>query len=113
ARLEDRRLRAHQAEDDAFVFRHEPQRREIPGSCGIVLEEERVDAYLVEQSLGDRLVAARGHPVTAQVAATEVHADGHRRGPLRDRAIDGVDVSADEHIRILAAGANALAYLVV
>src|ERR1041384_2616074 len=46
--LEEIRRGRHEAEDDGFLLRHEPQRREIAGARGVVFEEEETDVERVE-----------------------------------------------------------------
>ena len=64
---------------------HEAQRREVAGALVVVLEEVGVDVELVEQHLGDRLVAALGEPRAAEVAAAQVDGDGQVVGPPGER----------------------------
>src|SRR2546426_1638574 len=61
-RLQDRRLGRDQAQYHLLVPRHEAQRLEAAGALGVVLEEEGVGFERAESTLGDALVAARGHP---------------------------------------------------
>ena len=60
--LELAALRRHEAEHDDLPLRHEAQRLEAAGALVVVLEEEAVDVELVEERLGDEVVAALGHP---------------------------------------------------
>src|SRR6266851_4890213 len=55
---------------------HETQRLEAAGAPGVVLEKEAVHLRLAEHRLGDRVVAARGHPHAGVVTAAGVHRDG-------------------------------------
>ena len=72
-------------EHDRLALRHEAQRREVARALVVVLQEEAVDRELVEQDLGDRLVAALRHPGALVVAAAEMDADRHVVRAVRDR----------------------------
>ena len=77
--------------------RHEAQRLEPAGAIGVVFHEIRIGVDLVEQHLGHRLVAARSDPGGAEIAAAEMHRDGHALRLAGDRPVEhaGVDVAAD------------------
>ena len=83
-RLELGPLAGDEPEHDRLVGGHEAQRGEVAGALVVVLEEVGVDVELVEQHLGDRLVAALGEPRAAVVAAAQVDADGEVVGPAGD-----------------------------
>ena len=86
-----------------LALRHEAQRREVARARVVVLEEVAVDGELVEQHLGHRLVAAFGDPGALEVAAAQVHADGHAGRPLGDRGVDEPRVAARQLVGIVAA----------
>jgi hypothetical protein len=85
---------AHDAEHHGLARGHEAERGEVARAAVVVLEEEAVDPELVEQDLGDRLVAALGDPGALVVAAAEVDADCHVGGPALDRLVDQAAVEA-------------------
>ena len=72
--------------------RHEPERLEAAGALVVPLHEEAVDLELVEERLGDVLVAALGHPRGAEVAAAHVRRHGHALGPAGERLVHVADV---------------------
>ena len=74
-------LAGDQAEHDLLAVGHEAQRGEVPGAFVVVLEEVAIDGELVEQHLGDGLVAALGEPRAAVVAPAQVHAHRQVLGP--------------------------------
>ena len=91
--LDHRGLRAHQPQHHGLALGHVPQRREIAGARGVEFEKEGVDLGLVEQPLGDRLVAAFRHPGALEIAAAHMHTDRHARRPLADRIVEQPDVA--------------------
>ena len=66
-------------------LRHEAQRLEAAGALVVVLDEVAVDVELAEERLGDEVVAARGGPGGAEVAAAHVRRDRHAVRPARER----------------------------
>src|SRR5439155_289758 len=64
------------------------------GTAALVvpLHEEAVDVELVEERLGDEVVAALGHPRRAEVAAAHVRGDRHALGAAAERLVDVADV---------------------
>ena len=65
-------LRRDQSRARGLVRRHEPQRREAARALVVVLEEVGVDLQLVEQHLGDGVVAAGREVHAAEVAPAEM-----------------------------------------
>ncbi len=59
-----------------------------PARVAVVFEEIAVDLDLVEQQVGDRLVAAFRHPGAGEVAAAEMHADRHVGRSVPDRVVE-------------------------
>src|SRR3954465_6198458 len=100
--LEVAALGRHQAEDDLLARGHEAQRLEAPRAGVVVLEEEAVDGEVVEQRLGDVVVAALGHPRGLEVAAAQVHGDRHALGAAVERLVDVADVVLVEGLRVAA-----------
>ncbi len=94
-------------------LRHESKRREISRARRVVLEEKSVDPGVVEKPIGDRLVAPRRHPTPAQIAAAQMHPDGHVRRPLFDDPVHDIYVGSHQRVRIVAVGADLRAYLIV
>src|SRR6267378_7194158 len=74
--FQHRCLGGNQSQDHLLSFRHETQRLKAAGAPGVVLEKKAVHPRLAEHRLGDRVVAARGHPHAGVVAAAGVHRDG-------------------------------------
>src|SRR5579885_2851089 len=109
-RLQHRRLGADEPEHHGLVRRHEAQRGEIAGTLGVVLEKKRLDAHFIEEPRGDRLIASRGEPSRAQIAAAQMHPDRHPRRPRRERVIDRVDIGGHQRFGILAYPARPLAH---
>ena len=76
-------LRADQTEHDNFSLRDESQRLESSGALVVVFEQEAIAIELVEDLVGDGVIAALGVPVAAIVAATQM--DGQRHAGSRRR----------------------------
>lgn len=89
-------LAAQYAEDNDLVLGQVPQRGEIAGPRIVVLEEVDIDIQLLEQRLGDWLVATLCEPLRAVVSTAQVDADGHVLGPLRDGSVDQLGVVVGE-----------------
>jgi hypothetical protein len=85
-----------------LVLRHVTQRREIASALGVVLKEENVDVELVEQTLGDDVVAAFGVELPGAIATTQMHADGGRRHALQ-HFVGHLDVAIDQVGPVIAA----------
>ena len=84
-------------------FGREAQRRKVAGALVVIFKEEAVDLHLVEEDLGDRLIAALGDPRALEVAATQMHRNHHVFRPLADRVVDELAVEMDERVGIVAA----------
>ena len=84
---------------DLVALRQEPQRLEAAGAVGVVFQEIAVEVHAAEQPLGDRLVAARGHPGGFEVAAADMRGDGHVGGLRRQRGVDHVLVDLRQVVR--------------
>ena len=102
-RLELGPLAGDEAEHHGLVGGHEAQRGEVAGALVVVLEEVGVDVELVEQHLGDWLVAALGEPRAAVVAAAQVDGDDEVVGAAGDDGVDQLGVGVGELVGILAA----------
>ncbi len=81
-----RGFRGDQPQDDDLIFGDFPERLERARADIIVLEQQTLDADVVEDALGDGLVSSNGQPPAALVAPSEVKPKGH----LRKIADDGV-----------------------
>ena len=77
-------FRGDDAEHHGLALGQQTQRLEPAGALAIVFHEIGVDADLVEQHVGDRLVAARGDEGRAEIAAAQMHGDGHVIGRVGD-----------------------------
>lgn len=95
-------LAGHDAEDDDLVRREVAQRGEVAGARVVVLEEVDVDVELLEQDLGDGLVAALREPPRPVVAAADVDADGHVGGPAGYGGVDERGVPAGQGVGVAA-----------
>lgn len=104
-------LRAHDAEDDDLVFGQVTQGLEVTAARIVVLEEVGVNVQLLEEDLRDGLVAARGEPFAAVVAAAEVDADLHVCGALGDGLVDELGIFAGEGGEVLVAVFGLLAHV--
>ena len=62
-------------------FGQEAERLEAARALVVPFDEEAVDLELVEERLGDEVVAARGGPRGAEVAVADVRRDRHPLGP--------------------------------
>lgn len=93
-------LARHDAEDDDFPRGQVAQRREVAGPRVVVLEEVGVHVEVLEEHLGDGLVAALGEPLRPVVAAAQVDADRHVGGALRDGGVDERGVLARELVGV-------------
>ncbi len=80
-------LRGDQPEHDGLVLGHEAQRLEGAGARRVVLGEDPVDREVVEQLLGDRVVAALDRPHAAVVPAAQVHRERGVRERLDQRVV--------------------------
>src|SRR5581483_9301634 len=79
------------------------------GAGGGVHHHEEVDFELVEQTLGDVLIAALAEPFALIVAATQMNPDHELRWAPAQRPIDQLDIASHPDIRIEAARGEALA----
>src|SRR5262245_11303524 len=111
--FQHRRLRADQTQHHGLALRQVAQRRELAGARGIELQKDHVDVGLVEQPLGDRLVAAFRHPGALEVAAAHVHADRHPGRPAGDRVVQQPDIARGKRVGVLAALLDAGADMLV
>src|SRR6266498_2015186 len=96
-------LGGDQAEHDQLALGDEAQRLEPAGAGVVVFEEEPVDPQLVEQRLGDEVVAALRRPGGPEVAAAHVGGDGHALRPARQRGVDLADVAQVQVLGVVAA----------
>src|SRR6266705_912024 len=101
--LELAALGGDQAEHDQLALGDEAQRLEAAGAGVVVFEEEPVDRQLVEQRLGDEVVAALRRPGGPEVAAAHVGGDGHAIRPARQRGVDLADVAQVQVLGVVAA----------
>ena len=101
-RLELGTLAGDEPEHHGLVGRHVAQRREVAGPLVVVLEEVGVDVELVEQHLGDGLVAALREPRAAVVAAAQVDGDGEVVGTAGDGGVDQLGVGVRERVGVVA-----------
>src|SRR5579871_2008426 len=76
-----------QTEHRHLAFRQEAQRRKVAGPRRVIFEEVAVHRDLVEQKLGDRIVAAFGDPRAGEIAATQMHADHHVGRPATNGVV--------------------------
>src|SRR5204863_8858980 len=65
-------------------------------------EEKAVDLEVVEEALGDEVVAALRDPRRAEVAAAHVRRDRHPRWPVRERLVDVADIGLVLVLRVAA-----------
>jgi hypothetical protein len=89
----------------------EAQGLETAGARTVVFEEIAVDVDFVEQELGDRLVAALGDPRPREVAAAEMHADGHAGRAGCDRVVQELGAHSRQRAARIEEGAKKLARL--
>src|SRR5713226_6412442 len=101
--LERPRLRRDQSQHHAHVLRHVPQQREIARAGVVELEEEAVVRQLVEDDVRDPRVAALGAPPGAEIAATQVGADGQVLRAVAERGLDQLDREPELGVGVLAA----------
>ena len=84
--FERRAFAGDEAQHDPLAApRNEAQRLEPARARVVVFQEEAIDRKLAEQSLGDMVVAALGHPGRAEIAAAQMGAHGHARGLAGER----------------------------
>ena len=95
-RLEHRRLRRDEAEDDVLALRHVPQRLEIARAIAVVLHEEVRDVDVPEHDLADVFVAAAAHPLAAVVAAAHVHAERHALRRAGGDAVEDAGIGLED-----------------
>lgn len=94
--VESALLARHDAQNHDLVLRQMAQGAEVAGARVVVFEEVDVDVQVLEEHLGDGLVAALREPLAAVVPAAQVDAHRHVLGPLLDRPVDQVRVLAGE-----------------
>jgi hypothetical protein len=75
--FQHRRLRGNETENYALAWRHEAKRREVARPRRVVLQAIDVGIQAIEQRVGDRLVAALGHPCALEVATAEMDRHAH------------------------------------
>ncbi len=102
-------FRRHQPEHDLLALRHETQRLETAGTCGVEFHEIAMHADRIEQPLGDRLVAARRHEGRAEIAAAQMHRHDHVGGNVRDGGVDHAGIDEWQGTGIVAPGAHLIA----
>ena len=71
--LQFRPLGADESQYHHLPLRHEPKGLKTTGARGVVFQQETVMRQLVEQPLGDGIVAAFAVPHTVLVAAAEMN----------------------------------------
>src|SRR5438067_1381495 len=79
------RLRRHQPQHHGLALWHETQRFEAACALRIVLHEISVRVNSIEQDLRDGLISALRDPHRFEIAAAQVHGDGHVAGTIRNR----------------------------
>ena len=62
-----------------------------------------LDTKIVEQNLGDRLVTAAGDETRAEIAAAQMHGDGHIGRDIGNRRVDHVGIDCRQRLGIFAA----------
>ena len=102
-------LRRDQPEHRCLAGGEVAQRLEATGALAVELEEERIDVETAEDPLGDRFVAAAGHPPAAEVAAAHVRRHQQIVGPTGDDRVHRVAVPHDHLVGIVAARRHLLA----
>ena len=112
-RLHLAELGGHQAEDHDLALGQVAQRPEVARAVVVVLEEVGVEVHLGEQRLGHRLVVAGGGMGALEVAAAQVHGQGHAGGLVRHHLVDEAGVAVRQLVRVVAARARRLAHLLV
>src|SRR5262245_51372944 len=85
--FEPRGLGRNETEYYGLALGQEPQRLEAAGTRTVIFEEIGVDIYLIEQDIGDRLIAAFG-PSRWGIATADMQGDRHIGRTLGDRRID-------------------------
>jgi hypothetical protein len=95
-----------QPQHDHLAGRDEPQRLETAGALVVVFQEESVHGQAAEQRLGDEVVAARGGPGGAEVAAAQMRGDGQPGRLVGQRRVDLADVAQVHVVGVLAAGGD-------
>src|SRR3954468_19876982 len=95
-------LGGDQAEDRDLALGEKTQRLETAGARAVVFEKVAVDVDLVEDQLGDRLVAALRHPGAGEIAAAQMHADRHVLRTAFDRVVEKPRIGLRQRRRIFA-----------
>ena len=111
--LELAELGGHQAEHDDLALGQVAQRAEVARAFVVVLEEEGVEVHLGEQRLGHRLVVAGRRVGALEVAAAQVHRQGHAGRLLRHHLVDEGGVAVRQLVGVVAALAGGFAHAVV
>jgi hypothetical protein len=106
-------LGGHQAQHHGLAGLEETQRAEVARAVVVVLHEVGVEVHLGEQGLGHGLVVAGGRVRALEVAAAQVHGQGHAFRLLRHHLVDEGGVAVRQLIGVVAALAGGLAHLLV
>ena len=96
------RFRGNQSEYDALIL-DVIEWGKSARAVGVVFEKEAVDPAAAEENLRDGLVAARGKPCRAEIAAADVHGDRHVRGLCLQCTVDHRNVGTLDAVEIEAA----------
>ena len=96
-----RGLRGDKAEHDALItLRQQSQGLETARPLGVVFHEVDIDACLIEDRVGGRVVRAVGGPGGLVVAATQVHRYDEVVGTTVDGVVHHPRVLPDEPVRV-------------
>ena len=94
-----------------LLFSDVAQRFKAACAVAVILQEETVYIALTEQDLSYRLVSAGGGPGGAEVAAADVHGNGHIFRLCFQHLVEYVDIFASDLIDIDAALGIGFAFL--
>ena len=100
--FERTRFRGNQSEYDALIL-DVIERGKSACAVGVVFEKEAVDSAAAEENLRDGLVAARGEPCRAEIAAADVHGDRHVCGLCFQCTVDHRHVGTLDAVEVEAA----------
>src|SRR6202158_5816619 len=98
-------LGGDQSQDDCLVFGHQAQRLESDGAGSVVFETVVIDVDLVEQRVGNQVVAALGAPMALIVAAADVHREVQPGRASGERGVHDLGIGLEQELAAVVAPA--------
>ena len=102
-RLELRPFRGDQSQHHHAIVGYLTERVKSPGSRIVVLKQQSLGANILEDGLGDEIIAAFDQPATALISPTKVKAEGYIREIRHERVVQ-LDTEFQPFIELPAPG---------